>query len=306
MEMKATDQSGGLAPTVTGPIRRLADRFGFAESPRWHDGRLWVSDLALRRVSAIAEDGSVETVCELNDRPSGLGWLPDGTLLVVSMYDRVLLRLTSSGLEPHIDLSGIPDITVLNDMVVARDGRAYIGNPGTTQVGTPGSGSDTATYPTGIIVVSPDGTSGEMQYRGLSGPNGSAITPDGREFLVAETRLGRVSVLDLAADGQLGERSTFGTLSAGSWADGICLDAEGAVWVADPINHRCVRMLRGGEVTDVIDTSPVPTVACMLGGPDGCTLYLVVQPFQSHERNAEARQGRIEMIRVKVPGAGLP
>jgi sugar lactone lactonase YvrE len=282
-------------PTASRSVLRTG--LAFAESPRWHDGALWVSDMAAGTVLRVDLDGRSEVICEIPGQPSGLGWLPDGDLLVVSMHERLVLRFDGEHLSQYADPRGLLRAD-LNDMVVDGRGNAYVS----------GFGYDGATephQPTGIVLVRPDGTS-EMQPGDLYRPNGCVVTPDQSTLIVAETRVHRLTAFAIAADGRLSDPRSFGALPSGSWSDGICLDAEGAVWVADPKARRCVRMLPGGELTDVIDTAPYAAVACMLGGPDGDLLFIVLGEIQAMDLAREKRGGRIEYLQVVVPGAGWP
>lgn len=277
------------APTV------LVDGLGFPEAPRWHDGRLWFSDMALGRVRAIAPDGGVEDVCEVPGRPSGLGWLPDGRLLVVSMQDRVVLRGDPQGLVVHADL-GEHVRADLNDMVVDGTGRAWVTNFGYD----PDREDPVAT---GIVRVDADGTS-ELVAGDLLRPNGIAVAPDGRTLVVAETRVHRVTAFTITGAG-LVDRRVVGDLGSGSWADGICLDAEGGVWVGDPRRSRCVRVLPGRGVVAAVETGR-PCVACALGGDDRRTLFLLEAPLRPMDEGAADPKGRIERLTVDVAGAGWP
>lgn len=293
-------------------ITTIVPDLHFSECPRWHDGRLWFSDFYLHQVLSVAADGSgLRTEAEVPGQPSGLGWLPDGTLLIVSMTDRKLLRRDREGvLSVHADLSpfvgGHP-----NDMVVDDSGRAYLGNFGFDLMA--GETPTTAD----LVRVDPDG-SASVAATGLFFPNGSAITDDG-VLIVNETFGNRVSAFDIAADGSLGERrdwATFGSPPAagadlnsvlGSLAvapDGGGLDADGAMWIADAIGGRVIRVL-GGEIVDEIHT-PMPAYACMLGNDDGRTLFICTAPdFFEHARR-EVREAAIVAATVDVPHGGCP
>jgi sugar lactone lactonase YvrE len=275
----------------------LFEGLSFGEGPRWHDGRLWVSDFYTHRVLAIADDGSAEAIVEVPNRPSGLGWLPDGRLLVVSMTDRRLLRLDGATLVEHADLSEIAGGDC-NDMVVDPSGRAYVGNFGYdfARGGTPKSATLALVGPDGA--VSPAAT--ELQF-----PNGTVITPDGSTLVLGETFGRRLTAFDIAPDGSLSNRRVWADLGDVT-PDGICLDESLGVWVADPTNSQCVRVLEGGEVTDRIPTAQ-GCFACMLGGADRRTLHLVTGELTSDvDRLTVERPGRIETMRVDVPGAGWP
>jgi len=295
--------------------RRLApviDGYTYLECPRWRDGRLWLSDFYTHTVIAVTPQGKVEEIVRVPRQPSGLGWLPDGTLLVVSMRDRKLLRLEHGELVEHADLSALTGGHV-NDMVVDSDGRAYVGNFGFDLMG------GAAFRATTIVRVDPDGTA-SIAADGLLFPNGSVITQDGSTLIVDESFGNRISALDIGADGSLGPRrdwAHFGALpgtdsvhellaAAAIVPDGNCLDADTAVWVADATHHRVVRVAEGGEILEEISTGDEGVFACMLGGNDGHTLYLCLAPnFDETERSA-TRLGRLVATTVDVPHAGMP
>ena len=275
----------------------LLDGLTFTEGPRWHDGRLWFSDFYTQRVLATTPDGKVETIVEVPSRPSGLGWLPDGTLLVVSMLDRRLLRVEDGATRPHADLSAIATAPC-NDMVVDGRGRAYVGNFGFDRHrGEPPRAA-------ALARVDPDGTV-TRAAENLEFPNGTVITPDGRTLVVAETMGQRLTAFDVAADGALGRRRTWAALD-GVFPDGICLDADGAIWVSDARGPHLLRVREGGAIERRISTGPGRhAFACMLGGADRRTLY-VCTCTGSGPAMADKRDGRIETVHVDVPGAGLP
>ena len=237
----------------------------FGEGPRWHEDRLWVSDFHTHRVLAIDDAGGAETIVEVPNRPSGLGWLPDGRLLVVSMTDRKLMRLDPGGLTEHADLGGIATGDC-NDMVVDPDGRAYVGNFGYDFAG--GEKLRAAT----LALVTPDGVVAAAA-EDLAFPNGTVITPDRSTLVLGETFGRRLTAFDIAGDGSLSNRRVWADLGNVT-PDGICLDEAGGIWVADPTNAQCVRVVEGGEVTDRIATEQ-GCFACMLGGQDRRTLHLI-------------------------------
>lgn len=290
-------------------IKTLVAGMSFTECPRWREGRLWFSDFYTYRVYSIAEDGSdLKVEAEVPNQPSGLGWLPDGRLLVVSMRDARLLRREADGtLAVHAELKG--HVTGHpNDMVVDAQGRAYIGNFGFDLMG--GAPIETAA----ILRVDPDGSVTSVADD-LWFPNGSVITPD-NELIVNETLGNRVSAFDIAADGSLGNRRTWAkfadlpadrdlTAALGGQIvmapDGNCIDAEGALWIADAIGGRALRVRRGGEILDEIRPG-TGVFACGLGGADKKTLYLCAAPdFYEHARKV-ATEGQILAVRVDVPG----
>jgi sugar lactone lactonase YvrE len=273
----------------------VARGLGFAEGPRWRDGQLWFSDFGSRAVWTVGDDREVRRVVEVSARPSGLGWLPDGRLLIVSMEDRRLLRLENGELIEHADLSGLATY-MCNDMVVDAQGRAYVGNFGFDRRASPPQ----QPRPAEIVVVTPSGEARVVDDEVMF-PNGSAITPDGGTLIVAETFGGRLTAFDIQPDGGLANRRTWASLP-GRFPDGICLDAEGAVWLADARGRACLRVAAGGEILDQVDTGR-NCYACMLGGPERRTLFLCIADGSEH---AGARTAAIEAIEVEVPGAGLP
>ncbi len=274
----------------------LLEDLTFPEGPRWHEGRLWFSDFYAHEVIAVDMAGQRETIVKVPGQPSGLGWTPEGRLLVVSMTDRRLLRLDPDGLVEVADLSALANYHC-NDMVVDGDGGAYVGNFGfNSHDGSEFKAAD-------LIRVDPDGGV-SVAAEGLAFPNGSVITPDGDTLIVGETRGNILSAWDRAPDGGLSNRRVWANLGGG-FPDGICLDANGAVWVADPRNNETIRVLEGGVVTDRISTGEMGSFACMLGGAERRTLFICTC-LQSGPDTAALRSGRIETVEVKVPGAGWP
>lgn len=274
----------------------LLDGLTFPEGPRWHDGRLWFSDFYAHQVIAVDLQGRAETIVEVPRQPSGLGWLPDGQLLVVSMTDRKLMRLERGRLVEHADLSSVATYHC-NDMVVDGNGRAYVGNFGSDyRTGAP-------LQPARLARVDPDGTV-SVAADGLMFPNGAVITPDGRTLIIGETFARHLTAFDIGPDGSLSNRRVWADI-APHLPDGICLDAEGAVWSADPRNNVVIRVAEGGRILDQVSTGDLGAFACMLGGEDGRTLF-VCTCAGSGEAVAEERAGRIEFARVAVPHAGRP
>jgi sugar lactone lactonase YvrE len=283
----------------------------FLEGPRWHDQRIWFSDFYTYRVYSTAEDGSdLRVEAEVPGQPSGSGWLPDGRLLVVSMRDGRLLRREADGtLVTHADLSGYAS-GYLNDMVVDADGRAFVGEFGFDLMGGAPS------RPANLLRVDPDGNATTVA-EDLRFPNGSVITP-GSTLLVAETFGNRVSAFDITGDGALvnhrawarfGELPTereqekmFAQVVIGP--DGCCLDADGALWIADCFGGRALRILPGGEIADEIRVG-TGVYACALGGADGRTLFLCTAPDFDEGKRKGAREAVLLATQVDVPGAGL-
>ncbi len=279
-------------------LETLACTGAFFECPRWHEGRLWVSDYWSFQVVAVSPDGATETVAEVPGSPSGLGWLPDGTLLVVSMQDRKLLRVDGRQTVLHADLSAHSG-PQSNDMVVDAAGRAYVSTIDFMAF---------ADMPvTNLVRVDPDG-SVTVAADGLSFPNGSVITPDGSTLIVAESWAQRLTAFDLQPDGSLANRRVWAELGAGCAPDGIGLDAEGAVWVADAGGKRAIRVREGGEILEEISAGDLDVIACALGGDDGRTLFLcTTSDFRLMPDEAvKTRPARILTGRVDVPHAGRP
>jgi sugar lactone lactonase YvrE len=293
-------------------VKELAGGFAFTEAPRWRDGRLYFVDQHGHRVYAAAMDGALEVLAEVPQRPSGLGFLPDGRLLIVSMRDRKVMRREFDGtLTVHADLSALAAFDV-NDMIVGADGRAWVGNFG---FDLHGGAAQRATV---LICVEPDGSS-RVAADGLGFPNGMVLTPDGHTLIVAETFMNRLSAFDVK-DGTLGEQRTWAAFgpaprstntevilqTAEVVPDGICLDAEGAVWIADVPHGRFLRVAEGGRILEELETPGTMPFACMLGGEDGRTLFACVAPT-FHEAEVKLnRRSSILMTRVDVPHAGLP
>jgi len=279
-----------------GTPRVVLEGLYFPEGPRWHDGRLWFSDMHGHRVMTVGLDGVARAVVEVPAAPSGLGWLPDGRLLVVSMEDRKLLRLDGDGLHEVADLS--PWATFhCNDMVVDAQGRAYVGNFGfDLHAGAP-------PVPAAIVLVSPSGAA-RVAADDLMFPNGTVITPDGRTLIVGESYGLRLTAFDVQPDGSLTNRRVWAALQS-AVPDGICLDAEGAIWMASPISAEVLRVHEGGAVTDRVAVS-TQAFACMLGGPQRRHLFICTATSGDPAVAREKRDGRIEVIEVDVPGAGLP
>jgi sugar lactone lactonase YvrE len=294
---------------MTDAANTLIAGFGFLEAPRWRDGRIWFSDFYTYRVFSALEDGSdLRVEADVPQQPAGLGWLPDGRLLVVSMRDRRMLRRQPDGsLVTHADLSEYAT-GHLNDFAIDAAGRAYVGNFGFDLMG----GAPLRT--TSLHRVDPDGTVTEVATD-LWFPNGSVITPE-QVLLVNETFGNRITAFDIAEDGTLTNRRVWAQFAPPPTefslekalaqvvvgADGCCLDAEGALWIADATGGRLLRVTEGGTITD--DLRPgTPVYACALGGADGTTLFACAAPdFDEHARKA-AREASLITIAVAVPAA---
>jgi sugar lactone lactonase YvrE len=274
----------------------LIDGLYFGEAPRWHEGRLWLSDMHGQKVIKVDMEGHVEEVARVPNDPAGLGWLPDGRLLIVSMEDRRLVRLDTQGLVEVANLSRLATYHC-NDMVVNSNGDAYIGNFGSEWV------KSFNPAPANLVLVKPDGTARivaeEMRF-----PNGSVITPDGRTLIVAETWGHILTAFNIERDGSLTGRRVWANAEP-AMPDGICLDAENAVWIASPITQQAVRISEGGKVLQTIDMGR-QAFACALGGPDRRTLFILTADSSIPEEAKAKPTARVEYVRVEIPGAGLP
>jgi len=277
-------------------LTTLLDGLAFPEGPRWHNGKFYFSDMHAHQVVATDMQGNRSVVCEVPNRPSGLGWLPDGRMLVVSMRDRKLLRLDPDGLKAVADMSKLAPFDC-NDMVVDAKGRAYVGNFGFDLHAGESPRSTT------LVMVTPEARV-SVVAEGLEFPNGSVITPDGRTLIVGETMSRRLTAFDINDDGTLRNRRVYADLGK-NFADGIGLDAGGAVWVASPQSHEVVRVKQGGEVTERIKVA-TDAFACILGGPNGRTLFIATAKNSDPEKCARDRTGKIEITEVEVPHAGFP
>jgi len=278
----------------------VKEGLAFGEGPRWHDGRLWFSDMHGHEVVAFRpSDATLDTVVEVPGAPSGLGWDTAGRLLVVSMDDRRLLRLDGGALSEVADLSGYTPHPI-NDMVVSASGTAYIGSFGFDLHG----GGELTT----AVVLAVDTTTGEHRIAAdeMRFPNGMVITPDGSTLIVGESFGMCLTAFTIGADGSLSDRREFAALTGGVGPDGICLDAEGCVWVASPGTHEFVRVREGGEIVERISSDDRLAIACMLGDDDRCTLYMLTSKGLDPEKAKTLRTGRLEKARVEVPGAGRP
>ncbi|MBK5287184.1 MAG: SMP-30/gluconolactonase/LRE family protein [Acidimicrobiia bacterium] len=274
----------------------LVDGLRFPEGPRWRVDRLYFSDQHDAKVWSMTVDGGLELVVEVPHRPSGLGWDTEGRLLVVSMDDRRLLQCEGGTLTEIADLSGLAPWHC-NDMVVDAHGRAYIGNFGFDL------DAGSAPQATVLIRVDPDG-SVRVAAEGVRFPNGTVITPDGRTLIIGESFAGCLTAFDIDPDGGLTNRREWAKLD-GAVPDGICLDADGAIWSACPLSGRVLRVREGGEVTDVVSVDRSGAFAPMLGGPDRTTLFVCTADTSDPGATATMR-GAIEVCEVDVPGAGLP
>lgn len=291
----------------------LVEGGAFFEGPRWHDGRWWVSDFYRQTVFTVDPDGTETAVVTVEAQPSGLGWLPDGSLVISSMKDHRVLRLADGELTTLADLDGMVG-GHLNDLVVDAHGHVFVGNFGFDLMG--GGAPALAA----LIRVDPDGTA-TVAAEDLRFPNGAVITPDGGTLIVGETTGNRYTAFDLAADGTLSNRRAWAEFAppptAATFAeslaelavapDGCALDADGHIWAADALGNRAVRVAPGGEIVDEIAAPEgLGIYALMLGGPDGRTMLLCAAPdFFEHNRTA-AREAVLLTTTVDVAHAGLP
>ena len=272
----------------------LLTGLGLVESPRWHDGRLWFSDMGAQEVLAADLTGKCEVVARV--RTLGLGFLPDGHLLIVAGDEGRLLRREPDGsLVTHADLSPL-DRHFWNDLVVDGRGNAYTNNIGFDFPG--------GKFRPGIVALAtPDGAARQVAD-GLAFPNGMAVTPDNNTLIVAESYGERLTAFDIAADGSLANRRVWAELPGGH-PDGICLDAEGAVWYGDVPAKRCVRVREGGEVLQTIALDR-GCFACALGGADGRTLFMMAAEFSGAAMGSGERTGQVLTMEAPAPGAGWP
>jgi sugar lactone lactonase YvrE len=287
--------------------RLLSGGIYFGEGPRWRDGRLWFSDFYAHAVKSISLAGDLRTEFEIDDQPSGLGWTPGGDLLVVSMTKRQVLKRSADGrISVHADLGDIATFHC-NDMVVDSRGGAYVGNFGFNldeAIAARGVPDVLANHPTAkLAYVAPDGQV-RVAAEDMHFPNGPVITPDGKTLILGETLAACLTSFDIGPDGALSNRRVWASIGP-RVPDGIALDAEGAIWVANPVAPECVRVAEGGEVLEVIDTGQA-CFACMLGGEDGRSLFMLTADSSDHEAAAKVQTGKLLVASVDSPRAGRP
>lgn len=277
------DEAGLLAPD------NLAEGFCFGEGPRWFEGLLWFSDMLGEAVHTVDLSGSLTTIAVPGHAPAGLGFRPDGSLLITSTERRQVLRYDGDTVAVIADLSDhVP--AHLGDMVVDDAGRAFIGSQAREN---------------GVIVrLDPDGTP-TVVADGLAFPNGMAITEDRTTLIVAESTGRRLTAFTLDADGGLRDRRVFADGLDGP-PDGIAVDAAGGVWTAMTLAHQFQRVTDGGAVTDRVHIGDRTAIACALGGPERRMLFLVSTTDAYPERLVGTRLSRIDTVIVDIPGAGLP
>lgn len=279
-------------------VEVLVDGITMGESVRWHEGRAWLCDWGAGTLLAVDADGRIETVPGLGDLvPWTVDWLPDGSMVVVPRSEGVLLRVDGDGTRVvHADLAEVAP-NGCNEMVVDGRGNVYLNTIGYDMMA--GEPASTGT----VVVVTPDGTrevADDVHF-----PNGMAITGDGSTLLVAESHANRLTAFTIDADGGLSGRRVWADLGEGT-PDGICTDAEGAVWYADVPNACCVRVRDGGEVVQVVELDR-GAFSCALGGPDRRTLYIAATVWRGADTfTADPPAGRLLAIDVDVPAAGWP
>lgn len=276
----------------------IADNFLFPECPRWRDGTFWFSDCHDGKVIQLSADGELLDSFSVPGKPSGLGWLPDGQMLIVSIGELCVYRRDSGGeLHRHGDLSAFHRFHS-NDMVVDRNGNAYVGEVGFRM------GIDEPRE-TAVVLVRPDG-SVDAAAQSLFTPNGSVISEDGKTFIVAESAANRLTAFTIASDGKLIDRRLFAEFEKADIPDGICLDAEGCVWIASPFTNSVARVSERDGIVDRITVPDNRVYACMLGGADRRDLYICCAPTHDTRKTAALRGGAIALARVAVPGSGFP
>lgn len=274
----------------------LMTGIALGESPRWHDGRLWFSDWGAQEVIAIDPNGTSEVIARVPTFPFCIDFLPDERLLIVSGREGLLLRREPDGqMVTHADLSSLA-APPWNDIVVDGRGNIYVNNLGFA------FGTGAAFAPGTIVAVTPDGKAREVAD-GLAFPNGMAVTPDNATLIVAESYGERLTAFDIAADGGLSNRRTWAE-TPGDHPDGICLDAEGAVWYGDVGSSRCVRVREGGEALQTVNLDR-GCFACMLGGADRKTLYMVAAKWPD-AMSGDERTGQVLAVDAPTVGAGWP
>lgn len=303
-----------------GNLIKVADGFHFLEGPRWHENKLWFSDMHGYKVHNLDAAGNLSTLAEIPEQPSGLGWLPDGSLIIVSMLDRKLMKLKDGVLSIHADMSHLTPYQC-NDMVIAKNGTAYVGNFGTDSV-------ESKIHKTCLISVSLEGEA-KICADGLLFPNGTVISSDGKELIVGETFGGNLTSFQINESGELSHRNIWARVMPLHFKiitsivrflniplkesnnnpfpvpDGICLDSDDGIWVASPTTAEVIRYKKEGKITDRIST-PQPAYACMLGGKDEKELYILTAESSNPQFCKENKTGEIYKVEVDYERAGEP
>jgi len=272
----------------------------FTESPRWHDNKMWFIDIHDKRIKTVDLSGVVETVVELPFIPNGFGLTPQGAIVVGDAFDRKIYRVDNGSLKPLADISGLT-VFCLSDGIVDAKGRLYVGDIGYNFVDPKAKPVDTCV----IVRVEPDGQA-TVVADGLCFPNGIVISSDNRTLIVGETTGHRLTAFDIADDGSLHNRRIWAQLPSSIGPDGICLDAQGGVWCANPEGRdSVVRVCEGGEITDRI-TIDTHAYAVMLGGPE--RKHLFICSSRSHDPAVIHRDpsASFRVVEVNVAGAGIP
>ena len=282
---------------IQSEVRTLLSGLAMGESPRWHEGRLWVADWGAQEIVAVDPNGNSEVVVRRSfGLPFCIDWLPDGRLLVVSAREKCVFRREPKGtFVTHADLKSVSDKS-WNEIVVDGRGNAYVNGAGFDMMAG-------ETFAPGIIaLVAPDGSVRKVAD-GIAFPNGMSVTPDNSTLIIAESYGKKLTAFDIARDGSLLNRRLWAAVDG--YPDGICLDAEGAVWYADVPNQRCVRVREGGEVLQTVDLE-LGCFACALGGEDKKTLFMVATEWRGMEQMSEVageRKGQVLIIKAPAPGA---
>ena len=303
----------------------IAKNLHFSEGPRWHDNKLWFSDFYQHAVFNIDENHNIKKVVDIPNQPSGLGWMPDESMLIVSMLDRKVMKFKDGQLSVHSDLSKLTKFRC-NDMVVDNDGHAFVGNFGSLH-----HAKDIK--PTCLIHIDPEGNS-KIAAENLDFPNGAVITSDGKQLIIGETYAGRLTSFDISTNRNLSNRRIWarmmpiwyyvgfriiltqvykflnlqvkeGAITPFPVPDGICLDSANGIWVASPTTSEVIRFEEGGKITDRIKT-PDRAYACMLGGVDGNTLYISTAKGSAPEVASGELAGKIYALKVNHFHAGKP
>jgi sugar lactone lactonase YvrE len=280
-------------------VNVVMNGLAFGESPRWHDDRLWFCNWGTGQIVAVDAEGNSQVMLTVPATlPYSIDWLPDGRLVVVSGREGLMLRQEADGtLATHADLRDL-STSPWNEIVVDGRGNIYVNGGGPAPA--PGQHFGPGT----IVLIAPDGSVRQVADM-IAFANGMAVTPDNKTLIVAESHANRLTAFDIAADGSLANRRRWADLGNG-FPDGICLDAEGAVWYADVPNRHCVRVREGGAMLDSVDADR-GCFACMLGGADGKTLFIVAAEWRGFEHMiSDARTGQVLSIEASAPGAGWP